>query len=336
MDIYDKMCFTVSSAGGRRGAQMGTMDIRHPDVIEFIRAKRENGRLRQFNLSLLITEEFIQAVKDDLDWHLVFPITQKEIFQDKLELNKDKTIMWADWPNKEGLVEDTEGRVACKIYRTLPARNLWNVIMTSTYDYAEPGFILIDKVNEMNNNWFCEDIRATNPCGEQPLPPYGSCLLGSINLTKFVRNPFQEDAYFDWDMYRKVVAVFTRMLDNVVEINQYRLQKRREITEKRRHGMGFRLRFNHHHVASQIRQPSIHRFHKQSPKNWRLSDGNKRSLAEEKGPAPIMTQEFTVTAKMLRQRPEMKSMAIKWVKKLKESITCKIQPLHATTQRSSP
>jgi ribonucleoside-diphosphate reductase alpha chain len=117
------------------------------------------------------------------------------------------------------LVVNDSGLVACKVYKTLPARRMWDVIMSSTYDFAEPGFILIDRVNEMNNNWWCENIRATNPCGEQPLPPYGSCLLGSVNLTRFVRKPFTADAQFDWDEYREVVEVFTRMLDNVVEIN---------------------------------------------------------------------------------------------------------------------
>ena len=112
--------------------------------------------------------------------------------------------------------------------------------MASTYDFAEPGFILIDRVNEMNNNWWCENIRATNPCGEQPLPPYGACLLGSINLTKFVRDPFTDKASFDWEEYKEVVRVFTRMLDNVVEVNGLPLEQQRvEIMRKRRHGMGF-------------------------------------------------------------------------------------------------
>ncbi|NOQ15446.1 MAG: ribonucleoside-diphosphate reductase, partial [Methyloprofundus sp.] len=164
MDIYDKMCFTVSSAGGRRGAQMATFDIGHPDVVEFIRAKREDGRLRQFNLSLLITSEFVEAVKADGEWRLSFPIMQRELEEDQLDLKDKSVILWRDLPHATGYVENEDGLVACKISKTMPARRLWDIIMSSTYDYAEPGFILIDKVNEMNNNWFCEDIRATNPC----------------------------------------------------------------------------------------------------------------------------------------------------------------------------
>jgi ribonucleoside-diphosphate reductase alpha chain len=164
MDIFDKMCFTISSAGGRRGAQMGTFDVGHPDVMEFIRAKRENGRLRQFNLSLLITDEFMQAVREDREWKLAFPISSKEFEADKPDLTDATQFLWREWPVHEGYVVNDEGLVACKIYKTLPARRVWDVIMASTYDFAEPGFILIDRVNEMNNNWWCENIRATNPC----------------------------------------------------------------------------------------------------------------------------------------------------------------------------
>lgn len=214
MDIYDKMCFTVASAGGRRGAQMGTFDVGHPDVREFIQAKREAGRLRQFNLSLLITDEFMEAVKRNADWPLAFPLHPGE----KDDVSAED-IIYRDWPVvEEGYTVDDEGRVACRIVEVIKARELWDTIMSSTYDYAEPGFILIDQVNRMNNNWFCEDIRATNPCGEQPLPPEGACLLGSVNLTKFVIEPFSDKPRFDWDRYRQVVAIFTRMLDNVVEI----------------------------------------------------------------------------------------------------------------------
>jgi len=159
MDIFDAMCFTVSSAGGRRGAQMGTFDISHPDIIEFIRAKREDGRLRQFNLSCLVTRAFMEAVKADADWELVFPANKQEIEEDEVQ------IVFRPWPSlQEGYTTDDTGKVACKVYKTIRARRLWDVIMASTYDYAEPGFILIDQYNEMNNNWFCENIRATNPC----------------------------------------------------------------------------------------------------------------------------------------------------------------------------
>src|ERR1700730_6107707 len=227
MDIYDKMCFTVSSAGGRRGAQMGTFDVGHPDAMEFIRAKRENGRLRQFNLSLLITDDFMKAVREDREWKLAFPLSRKEFETDQPDLNDTSKFLWREWPVHENYVANEEGLVACKIYKTLPARRMWDVIMSSTYDFAEPGFILIDKVNEMNNNWWTENIRATNPCGEQALPEYGACLLGSVNLTKFVRQPFSKFAQFDWAEYREVVKVFTRLLDNVVEINGLPLEQQR-------------------------------------------------------------------------------------------------------------
>ena len=164
MDIYDKMCFTVSSAGGRRGAQMGTFDVGHPDAMEFIRSKRENGRLRQFNLSLLVTDEFVQAVRADREWRLAFPLLRKEYEAEQPDLTDTTRFTWREWPAHENYVVNDEGLVACKIYKTIPARRMWDVIMSSTYDFAEPGFILIDRVNEMNNNWWCENIRATNPC----------------------------------------------------------------------------------------------------------------------------------------------------------------------------
>ncbi|OGI37377.1 MAG: ribonucleoside-diphosphate reductase, adenosylcobalamin-dependent [Candidatus Muproteobacteria bacterium RBG_16_62_13] len=303
MDIFNAMCFTVSSAGGRRGAQMGTFDIAHPDILDFIRAKREDGRLRQFNLSCLVTDEFMQAVKDDAPWELVFPANRTE------HDDPAARIVWRQWPAHQGYITNDLGQVACKVYKTLPARRLWDMIMACTYDYAEPGFILIDKINEMNNNWFCENIRATNPCGEQPLPPYGSCLLGSVNLTKFVENPFTDQARFDWDTYRKVVAVFTRMLDNVVEINGLPLEKQRdEITRKRRHGMGFLglgstmtlLRLKYGEADSLAFTERVAR--EMAEVGWEVGI----QLAEEKGPAPILVEEFTVTNEMLAKRPEMK------------------------------
>jgi ribonucleoside-diphosphate reductase alpha chain len=308
MDIYDKMCFTVSSAGGRRGAQMATFDVGHPDVVEFIRAKREDGRLRQFNLSLLITAEFVEAVKNDQPWPLSFPVSEKQVQLDNLDLNDSSQIIWRDLPYIEGYVLNEDGLVASKISKTMPARRLWDIIMSSTYDYAEPGFILIDKVNEMNNNWFCEKIRATNPCGEQPLPPYGSCLLGSINLTRFVKKPFTSDAHFDWDSYRKAIKIFTRMLDNVVEINGLPLeQQREEIMTKRRHGMGYLglgstvTMMGMRYGDSQSLQFTEEVTRVLAIEGWKAG----LALAKEKGPAPIMEEMFTVTGEMLHKRPEM-------------------------------
>ena len=308
MDIYDKMCFTVSSAGGRRGAQMGTFDVGHPDALEFIRAKRENGRLRQFNLSLLVTDEFMKAVKSDTDWKLAFPLSKNEYEAERPDLEDASKFVWREWPDTTGYVVNEEGLVACKVYKTLPARRVWDLIMSSTYDFAEPGFILIDRVNEMNNNWWTETIRATNPCGEQPLPPYGSCLLGSVNLTKFVVDPFTNEARFDWEAYRKVVKVFTRMLDDVVEINGLPLAPQRgEITRKRRHGMGFlglgsaitMLGMKYGSKKSIEFTESVSR--EMAVAGWQAG----LDLAREKGPAPIMNEEFTVTREMLRKRPEM-------------------------------
>ncbi len=321
MDIYDKMCFTVSSAGGRRGAQMATFDVSHPDVFDFVKAKREDGRLRQFNLSLLITEEFIEAVRADGNWDLTFPISAKEI-DGGFDLEGDN-VVWKPFPTAEGYVTNDQGLVACKIYETIRAQKLWNAIMSSTYDYAEPGFILIDQVNKNNNNWFCEDIRATNPCGEQPLPPYGSCLLGSVNLTKFVRNPFTEDAYFDWDEYNEVVGVFTRMLDNVVEINGLPLDGQRdEIQYKRRHGMGFLgLGSTITMLCMKYGDQDSLEFTERVARDMAvagLSAGVE--LAKEKGSAPIMEDEFEVTAALLFKQPDLAKDGIKVGSKIKGKV----------------
>ena len=306
MDIYDKMCFTVSSAGGRRGAQMGTFEISHPDVKDFIRAKREDGRLRQFNLSLLITDGFMEAVDTDADWPLVFPVNIKE--KGDIDVEDAAQVVWREWPTHKNYIVRDDGLVACKIYGHIRARHLWDMIMVSTYDYAEPGFILIDRVNEMNNNWWCETIRATNPCGEQPLPPYGACLLGSVNLTTFVRDPFTDQARFDWEEYKEVVRVFTRMLDNVVEVNGLPLeQQRQEILRKRRHGMGFLglgstlTMLKHKYGSAESCEFTEAIAREMAVAGWEMG----LALAKEKGAAPIMDELFTVTAAMLRQRPEM-------------------------------
>jgi ribonucleoside-diphosphate reductase alpha chain len=330
MDIYDKTCFTISSAGGRRGAQMATFDVGHPDVLDFIRAKREDGRLRQFNLSLLITSEFMEAVKNDASWPLAFPVTEEEVATHSIDLKDADQVIWRYWPIKDNYIEDETGKVACRIYKTIDAGKLWNLIMTSTYDYAEPGFILIDKYNEMNNNWFCENIRTTNPCGEQGLPEYGACLLGSINLTHLVKEPFTENASFDWETYREVVKVFTRMLDNVVEINGLPLEQQRiEIENKRRHGMGY-LGLGSTLTMMGIRYGSDESlaFTEQVTRELAMAGWESAlDLAKEKGPAPILEQDFTVTSEMLSLRPEMKKDG--W--KVGEAIKGKV--LHARYSR---
>ena len=308
MDIYDKMCFTVSSAGGRRGAQMATFDIGHPDVMDFIRAKREDGRLRQFNCSLLITDEFIEAVRENHQWPLAFPINEHEA--DAFDLDDPEKVIWREWPDSSGYIVREDGLVACRVYKTVPARRMWDMIMSSTYDFAEPGFIMVDHINEMNNNWFCENIRATNPCGEQPLPPYGACLLGSVNLTRFVENPFTPQARFDWDEYREVVRVFTRLLDNVVEINGLPLGKQRdEIERKRRHGMGF-LGLGSTLTMMRMKYGSDEslEFTERVAREMAIAGWEQAlDLAREKGPAPIMEEEFEITGDMLRQRPELEA-----------------------------
>ena len=200
MDVWDAMCRTIMSAGSRRGAMMATMRCDHPDVEEFIGAKADAARLRMFNLSVLVTDAFMEAVKTDGAWDLVF-----------------------------------EG----KVYRTVQARDLWNRIMRATYDYAEPGVIFIDRINQANNLSYVETIAATNPCGEQPLPPYGACLLGSINLARLVTDPFEDVAALDAGALNELVATAVRMMDNVVDASRFPLEAQRaEAQAKRRIGLG--------------------------------------------------------------------------------------------------
>lgn len=200
MDVWDAMCKTVMSAGSRRGAMMATLRCDHPDVEAFVDAKRTPGRLRMFNLSVLVTDPFMEAVDKDQPWDLVF---------------------------------------GGKVYKTISARGLWNKIMESTYAYAEPGVIFIDRINQNNNLWYCEDIAATNPCGEQPLPPYGVCLLGSVNLAQFVTNPFTPNARPDMRGLERIVTTAVRMLDNVNDATQFPLERHREEAQaKRRQGLG--------------------------------------------------------------------------------------------------
>jgi ribonucleoside-diphosphate reductase alpha chain len=200
MDVWDAMCRTIMSAGHRRGAMMATMRCDHPDIEAFIEAKRDPGRLRMFNLSVLVTDAFMAAVKADDGWELKF----------------------------NGVV-----------FKTLRARELWDTIMRATYAYAEPGVIFIDRINKRNNLHYAETISATNPCGEQPLPPYGACLLGSINLARFIERPFEDDAALDEDAFDRTVTTAIRMMDNVVDVSRFPLEaQRHEAKAKRRIGLG--------------------------------------------------------------------------------------------------
>ena len=200
MDVWDSMCRTIMSAGSRRGAMMATMRCDHPDIDDFITAKSDAARLRMFNVSVLITDDFMEAVKADGPWDLKF-----------------------------------DG----KVYRTVQALELWNKIMQSTYNYAEPGVIFIDRINTANNLNYCETIAATNPCGEQPLPPYGACLLGSINMARLVSDPFGADAKLDQDALSELVATAVRMMDNVVDASKFPLEAQaQEAQAKRRIGLG--------------------------------------------------------------------------------------------------
>ncbi|TGD44945.1 adenosylcobalamin-dependent ribonucleoside-diphosphate reductase [Pseudotabrizicola sediminis] len=200
MDVWDAMCRTIMSAGSRRGAMMATMRCDHPDIEAFIEAKKDPARLRMFNLSVLVTDPFMVAVKADGPWELVF---------------------------------------GDKVYKTLQARDLWNKIMRNTFDFAEPGVIFIDRINAMNNLSYCETIAATNPCGEQPLPPYGACLLGSINMAALIANPFAADAALDLEALDDLVRTAVRMMDNVVDASRFPLpQQEAEAQAKRRIGLG--------------------------------------------------------------------------------------------------
>ena len=281
MDIFDTMCGTISSAGGRRGAQMATFDVCHPDVELFVKAKRENGRLRRFNLSVLVSDEFLNAVRQDGDWKLYFPLSPAEPAEE---------VIYRKWPIADGYIVDETGLVACKVYKTIKARRLWDLIMKSTYDYAEPGVLFIDRINETNPLKWCENLRATNPCGEQPLPEYGACLLGSINLTKFVDQPFTAPS-FDFEKFRRVVWIFTEMLDTVVEMNGLPLQKQRdELFLKRRHGMGYYgLGSTLVMLGMRYGSPESLAFVEKVTRLLHVT-GIERGieLAKEKGPAPIL------------------------------------------------
>jgi len=260
MDVWDTMCRSIMSAGARRGAMMGTLRCDHPDIEAFIDAKREAGRLRMFNLSVLVTDAFVEAVRADAPWDLVF-----------------------------------EGTV----YRTVKARDLWHRIMRATYEYAEPGVIFIDRVNAASNLNYCETISATNPCGEQPLPPYGACLLGSVNLAALVTQPFEEEAALDVESLRTTVATAVRLLDNVIDVSRYPLpEQEAEARAKRRIGLGLTGLANalamtgHRYGTPEAAALAGEWMATIQNEAWRTS----AALAEEKGAFPLYDRDAFLAA----------------------------------------
>ncbi len=290
--LYSFVTGLIEQGGSRRGALMLILNVWHPDVIDFINSKKEAGKITNANISVGITDEFMEAVKEDRPWDLVFPDPTDPLYENNWDGNMDK------W-------KELGGRLIK--HKTVRAQDIWSNIIESAWASAEPGMYFIDRANYFSNSWYYAPLPCTNPCGEQPLPQYGSCLLGSVNLTKFVEEPFTDNARFNWEQYREVVAVFTRMLDNVVEINVLPLaQQRHEIHYKRRHGMGF---------LGLGSTPALLRMKYGSPESVEFTERVAREMAEvgwevgielaqEKGPAPIMVDEFTVTEEMLARRPD--------------------------------
>ena len=225
MNIWDTMCGTLLSTGVRRGAMMATLRCDHPDIETFITAKQDKTRLRHFNLSIQVTDDFMHAVENDHEWPLVFP-------EAGLAEDNNAEITERIWPGNEKPVQ-------CRIIKQLRARDLWDKIMRATYDYAEPGVLFIDRINEMNNLNYREQISATNPCGEIPLPPYGACDLGSINLTSFICEPFTKNARIDFESLKETVTIAVRMLDNVIDVSKFPLKKQQQQAQgSRRIGLG--------------------------------------------------------------------------------------------------
>ncbi len=277
MDVWDSMCRTIMSAGSRRGAMMATMRCDHPDIEEFIAAKSDSQKLRMFNLSVLVTDAFMEAVKKGEDWKLIYKN---------------------------------------KVYSVIKAADLWDQIMRATYNFAEPGVIFIDRINETNNLSYCETITATNPCGEQPLPPYGACLLGSINLAKLVEHPFDKNAYLDVSQLEDLVFTAVRMMDNVIEVSQFPLEAQKlEAKNKRRIGLGVTgladallmvgLRYGS--------DEAVKKTEKWMKTIARSAYNASINLAEEKGAFPLFDPEkFIVSGNMIQMDEDVKKAVNKF------------------------
>jgi ribonucleoside-diphosphate reductase alpha chain len=291
MDVWDSMCATVLSTGARRGAMMATLRCDHPDIEQFIEAKRQPGRLRRFNLSVQVTDEFMQAVRDGDLWPLVFPAAN---------LKGDGPTVMRHWP---GYAEP----VPCRVMNTVPARGLWDRIMLSTYEYAEPGVLFVDRINALNNLWYRERISATNPCGEIPLPPYGACDLGSVNLARFVEKPFTAGARFDEEGIAATVRTAVRLMDDVIDASRFPLEAQAaQARGSRRIGLGITgladalvmLGLRYDGEAGRERAASV--------MQWVCHTAYRASIAiaEEKGAFPFFERDPYLEGAFIRTLPD--------------------------------
>jgi ribonucleoside-diphosphate reductase alpha chain len=290
MDVWDAMCATIQSTGARRGAMMATLRCDHPDIIAFIDAKRHVGQLRHFNLSVQVTDAFMQAVERNDDWPLVFP-------EDRLT-DRGETVM-RDWPGEAS-------SLPCRIIQRISARSLWESLLHASYDTGEPGVLFIDRINWLNNLSYCERITATNPCGEVPLPPYGACDLGAINLTRLIRDPFSPNAQLDTDRLLTIVSTAVRLLDNVIDISHFPLpQQQAAVRKARRIGLGITgladalimlgLRYGDAAslaFAAETMRAICHAAYRQSV-----------AIAQEKGPFPDFEREHYLEGPFIRGLP---------------------------------
>ena len=293
MHIWDAMCATVLSTGARRGAMIASLRCDHPDIETFIEAKRRPGQLRHFNLSVQVTDAFMKAVEADKDWPLVFPDAS-------LEADMNAETVMRRWPG-------FNDPVPCRVLARRPARELWECIMRATYDTAEPGVLFVDRINEFNNLAYRESITTTNPCGEIPLPPYGACNLGSVNLARFVRDPFTSRARLDLDAIRDTTAVATRLLDNVIDCSRYPLQAQAgQARGSRRIGLGITgladalimlgLHYGEaaaRHEAARVMETVCHTAYRSSIQ-----------LAREKGCFPFFEREAYLEGRFIRSLPK--------------------------------
>lgn len=292
MQIWDSMCATLLSTGARRGAMMATLRCDHPDIEAFIDAKRDTHLLRHFNLSVLVNDDFMEAVHRDQDWALVFPVEDGVVTEGQ--------VLRRRW---SGHAEP----VSCRVYQTLRARDLWNKLMRATYEYAEPGVLFIDRINRLNNLWYREHISATNPCGEIPLPPYGACDLGSINLTAFVHDPFTPQARLDLEGIEATAAVAVRMMDNVIDLSQFPLPRQAEQARGSRHiGLGFTgladvlIMLGQHYGEESARDLAADVMRRICHRAYRTSV----ELAGEKGAFPYLNKDKYLAGEFVQTLPD--------------------------------